>query len=177
MSHYIIDLVTHSIPAILTCLALSYFEISAPDVEVLFFWFVITNPMFIYSAQYFFQNDGQASVFIRVFYFALGGVAPIAMQVLKIFSRETVQIADYLQWYFRYIPIYNMNIGYISIINLWVIEAMQQLPKGSLKPLDWKCAGEPLYFLQSAFFLCLTFLFLIENNIVNVGLRPMLKPI
>jgi hypothetical protein len=49
VSHYIIDVITHSIPAIFTCLALSYFNIAAPSVEVLFFWFVLTNPVFIYA--------------------------------------------------------------------------------------------------------------------------------
>jgi len=78
---------------------------------------------------------------------ALGGVAPIAMQVLRVFNHETIAIADYLQWYFRYVPIYNINIGYISIINMWIIEALLKWPKGSMKPLDWKCAGEPLWFI------------------------------
>jgi hypothetical protein len=77
----------------------------------------------------------------------MGGVAPIAMQILLIVNRETFAIAQYLKWYFTFIPIYNMNYGYISICNRAAIEAVEKLNKDSLKPLDWLCAGESLYWI------------------------------
>lgn len=119
----------------------------APGIETLFFWFCLTNPLFVYALQFVFKYDGQASVFIRVFYFAFGGVAPIAMQILSIINKDTIHVAAYLKQYFVLVPIYNINYGYISITNRHIIEALDKLPKGSLQPLDWECAGEALYML------------------------------
>lgn len=79
LSHYILDVLTHSIPATLTCICIKVFEVNAPEVETIFFWFCLANPIFIYAMHFVFYNDSMASVFIRVFYFAMGGVAPIAM--------------------------------------------------------------------------------------------------
>lgn len=94
-----------------------------------------------------------------------------------VFNKETIDIGNYLKWYFRLVPIYNLNIGYIGITNRSVIEALHKKPKDSLQSLDWEVAGEPLYFLQHAFVLCLVCVFLVENNLLQNGLRPLLKPV
>ena len=57
-------------------------EIDAPDIEELFFIFSLVNPLFVYAISFIFDTDSKASVLIRILYFALGGVAPIAIQVL-----------------------------------------------------------------------------------------------
>ena len=116
-------------------------------------------------------------MFIRIFCFLFGSVAPIAMQVLQVINRETIQIADYLKSYFRYVPVYNMNFGYISITNRQIVEAFQNLPKNSLEPLDWECAGENVYMIQLICVISLLVTAAIENNVIKVGLRPMLRPI
>ena len=56
--------------------------IDAPDIESLFFAFSMVNPFFVYALSFLFDTDTKASVVVRILYFALGGVAPIAIQVL-----------------------------------------------------------------------------------------------
>lgn len=67
-----------------------------------------------------------------MFYFAFGGVAPIAMQVLTVVNKETLEIAQYLKRYFIFVPVYNINFGFISITNRNIIELLNKLTKGSL---------------------------------------------
>ena len=177
LSHYVIDVVTHAVPAGVALAAIWHFKIDAAGSEVLFGWFVTINPIFIYAVQFCFSNDSQASVFIRIFCFMFGSVAPIAMQVLQVINRETVQVANYLRGYFKYVPLYNMNFGYISITNRQIVEAFQNLPKNSLEPLDWECAGENIHMIKVICVISLLVILAIENNVLKVGLRPMLKPI
>lgn len=112
-----------------------------------------------------------------MFYFALGGVAPIAMQVLRLFNRETIFIADYLQYYLRLVPVYNLNSGFIKTMNRWVIESIEDHPKNSLGTLDWACAGEPIFYLVRVGVAAGLLLILVENNVFAVGVRPLLKPL
>ena len=72
------DVLTHSVPAIITIICVRNFNIDTPDAEHLFFWFVLSNPLYIYTVSYIFPNDGMASIITRVFYFAFGAVAPVA---------------------------------------------------------------------------------------------------
>lgn len=48
LSHYLIDLITHGIPAALTLVSVVRYEVDAPNIDVLFIWFCVTNPLFIY---------------------------------------------------------------------------------------------------------------------------------
>ena len=64
-------------------------EVDAPDVEHVFFIFSLTNPIFVYLISFIFDTDSKASVFVRIFYFALGGVAPIAIQILQVVNPKT----------------------------------------------------------------------------------------
>lgn len=84
--------------------------------------FCLTNPLFIYSLQYLFSNDTKASIFIRVFYFALGGVAPIMMQLEYVVNKSRFAVGNYIKWYCSFVPIYNMNYGFININNRNTIE-------------------------------------------------------
>ena len=93
------------------------FGIDAPDVETLFFNFAIVNPLFVYAASFLFDTDQKASVVVRIFYFALGGVAPIAIMVLQVVNDRTVEIGHQLTQYFYQWPIYNLNLAFLSIIN------------------------------------------------------------
>jgi len=73
----LIDICTHAIPAIIACTTIKILNINVPQIEILFAWFVFTNPLFIYAISFLFSNDSMASIFARVFYFALGAVAPV----------------------------------------------------------------------------------------------------
>lgn len=79
LSNYLIDLMTHSLSAITALVSIAYFEIDAPDVVYLLLTFVVVNPISVYAMSFCFWNESQASIFVRLFYFAFGGVAPIAI--------------------------------------------------------------------------------------------------
>jgi hypothetical protein len=108
---------------------------------------VLTNPLFIYAISFLFNNDGMASICTRVFYFAFGAIAPVAAQILELVNRDTIAVGKVLQTYFVYVPIYNINMGYIRINNRYVLELIKKLKKGSMISYDWECAGESLYMI------------------------------
>ena len=81
-SNFFVDFLYHILIAMVALLSIQRHEIDAPKIEELFFSFSVVNPLFIYAVSFLINSDSQASVIIRIFYFALGGVAPIAIQVL-----------------------------------------------------------------------------------------------
>ena len=123
---------THALPAMLTLYTIDIFEVNAPRVNIIFLAFCLANPLFVYSMNFFFNNDSIASIFIRVFYFAFGGVAPIAMQVLMTISRQTIAVGKYLKYYFTLVPIFNLNNGYISINSRATLEIALKMDEGEL---------------------------------------------
>ena len=78
-SHFFVDFLYHQLIAVVTRLSVHLCEIDAPDIEHLFFTFSLVNPVFVYAISFLFDTDSKASVLVRVLYFALGGVAPIAV--------------------------------------------------------------------------------------------------
>lgn len=86
ISQYLVDITFHLVPAIVAKVSILVFEIDAPQCEVVFFFFALVNPVFVYAISFIFDRDTKASVMIRVFYFVLGGLAPIAVQVLQVIN-------------------------------------------------------------------------------------------
>ena len=153
-----------------------YLEIDAPDTYTLLLTFSFVNPVFVYALSWLFDTDVQASVLVRVLYFALGGAAPISIQVLQVINRETVEWADWLKQYFYLWPIYNLNFGYLSISNRKMIELLKKMPADSLEPLDWECAGEAVHDLGRCFAFCLVFVLLAELGFFRMLSKPVLRP-
>lgn len=60
----------------------------------------MVNPFFVYALSFLFDTDTKASVVVRILYFALGGVAPIAIQVLYVVNEKTIEIGKMLAEYF-----------------------------------------------------------------------------
>ena len=89
-ANYIVDVLYHAIPCAVARLCIHRFEIDAPESEVVFAVFSLTNPVFIYALSFFFESELTASVLIRVGYFVLGGLAPIAMQVLQVINHRCI---------------------------------------------------------------------------------------
>ena len=81
-SNFFVDFLYHLLIAQVARLSIHLSGIDAPDVEEIFFVFSIVNPVFIYALSFISDSDAKASVLVRILYFALGGVAPIAIQVL-----------------------------------------------------------------------------------------------
>ena len=79
LSHYLIDIFTHAILALITYYMIKVYNIDAPNVAYLFAAFCAANPLFTYVLSFLFTNDSIASIFIRLFYIGFGVVAPIAI--------------------------------------------------------------------------------------------------
>ncbi len=78
-SNFFVDFIYHLIIAKISVLGINWYEIDAPDVDYLLLIFSVVNPIFVYSLSFIFDTDQKASVLVRLLYFALGGVAPIAI--------------------------------------------------------------------------------------------------
>ena len=98
-------------------MAIKVCNIDAVDFDQILLLFAVVNPCFVYSMTFFFETDSKASVLIRIMFFVLGGVAPIAIQILRVVNPRTNQIGEMLKPYFVPWPIYNLTMSYISIIN------------------------------------------------------------
>lgn len=81
-SHFFFDFLYHLCIAQVARLSIHVSEIDAPDIEYVFLAFSVVNPLFVYALSFVFDSDAKASVIVRILYFALGGVAPIAIQIL-----------------------------------------------------------------------------------------------
>lgn len=83
-ANFFVDFSYHMLIGQVARLTVHWLEIDAPDIEHIFFNFSIVNPLFVYAVSFLFDTDSKASVVVRIFYFALGGVAPIAIMVLQV---------------------------------------------------------------------------------------------
>jgi len=81
-ANYIVDVIIHLLPAGVALACISHLEIDAPESWQIFVWFALTNPLFVYAISFCFDSDGTASILIRIVYFILGALGPIAIQVL-----------------------------------------------------------------------------------------------
>ena len=59
--------------------SIHFLGIDAPETYTLLLAFSFVNPIFVYALSWVFETDAQASVLVRILYFALGGAAPIAV--------------------------------------------------------------------------------------------------
>ena len=96
MSNYIIDTSFHIIYAIVGILTINVLDMDVPEAHRLMLNFAFINPLFVYALSFLFDSDSKASVVIRVIYFAMGGCAPIASQVLQVINRECIEIGEWL---------------------------------------------------------------------------------
>lgn len=177
ISQYLVDIVFHMIPAIFAKVSIILFEIDAPECEILFFYFALVNPVFVYAVSFIFDRDTKASVLIRVFYFVLGGLAPIAIQVLQVINYRCLEIATELEKWFIAAPIFNLNYGYVSIVNRRILALIRNKDENYYKPLDNAIAGKSVYSLQKLWLFCWVFVILAELGVFTVISDPITKPL
>ena len=114
-SNFFVDFIYHQMIAQIARASIHYMGIDVPDVEYVFLAFSLVNPFFVYGLSFLFDTDAKASVIVRILYFVLGAVAPIAIQVLSVVNPRTREIGEYLAEYFINWPMFNLNHGYLSI--------------------------------------------------------------
>ena len=81
-ANYLVDVVFHLIPASAARLCIYLCDIDAPQSEIVFLNFALVNPVFVYALSFVFDTEMKASILIRVSYFVMGGLGPIAVHVL-----------------------------------------------------------------------------------------------
>jgi len=69
-------------PSIVAICGIHYFDIAVPKVEWLFLATVFSNPAFIYFFSFLFEKDETGSLLIKMVYFVIGIIGPIAISIL-----------------------------------------------------------------------------------------------
>lgn len=82
LGNYMADILFQALPAIFAIIFVNVFGIDVPDVGYLFLATMLSNPVFIYFFSFFFDNDESGSLVLKMFYFCLGIIGPIAVSVL-----------------------------------------------------------------------------------------------
>ena len=82
LSNYVIDISFHLIYVLVAWVTITTLKMDVPQASRMMVSFAFVNPMFVYALSFLFDSDSKASVVVRVLYFAMGGCAPIASQVL-----------------------------------------------------------------------------------------------
>ena len=93
------------------------FGIDVPQVWVLFLVNVFANPAFIYFLSFLFDKEETGSLVLKMIFFVIGIVAPIAIAILQVVNEDTQNVAKILRWFFYPCPIYCLTFGYMSISN------------------------------------------------------------
>ena len=91
------------------------FGIDVPDVGYLFMATMLSNPVFIYFFSFFFDKDESGSLALKMVYFSIGIIGPIAVSVLQVVNKTTQDVALVMRWFFYPFPIYSVTFGYMSI--------------------------------------------------------------
>ena len=148
--------------------------------EYLFQVFTLVNPIAIYAVSNFFNNDMKASIFIRIYYFAFGGLAPISVIVLKIITKETAKWGVWLDRIFKFCPVYNLDYGYLAINNRKVLTLTSKLPDKNKLALTIDAyheiiAGGNIENLEYTFYVCLAIFLLVEGGLIDFASRPFLR--
>ena len=149
MGHYIGDIIFQALPAVVGIIGVHAFGIDVPNVEYLFLVTIFANPAFVYFFSFLFEKDETGSLVIKMLYFVLGIIAPIAVSVLLVINSTTNKIASILRWFFYPFPIYSLTYGYMAIAEIQII----QIATGKAvapKPLSTEVAGYSLIFLCAA---------------------------
>ena len=114
---------------------------------------------------------------IRVFYFILGGLAPIAMQVLQVINRRCIEISAMLKWYFRWAPVFNVNHGYLNIVNREILAYRMNERPEEYTPLSDMVAGENLTMMYYMFVISWVVVILAENGFFTFVATPVILPL
>jgi len=82
IGNYLADILFQALPSIVAIVGIHWFDISVPDVEYLFVVTIFSNPAFIYFFSFLFAKDETGSLVIKMVYFTIGIIGPIAISIL-----------------------------------------------------------------------------------------------
>jgi hypothetical protein len=115
--NYVADIFIQAIPAIVGLIFVQVFNITVPQVWLLFLLIVLANPVFVYALSFMFAKEDAGSFAIKLLYMTFGFVAPFAMSFLQIFP-STEETAKVLRWIFMLLPIYDLCHGFMMITQI-----------------------------------------------------------
>jgi len=167
MSNYIGDILFQAIPAVCGIIGVHAFGIDVPDVEFLFLSMILANPAFIYAISFLFEKDETGSLIIKMIYFVVGIIAPIAISILQVVNETTKNVAEIMRWFFFPIPIFSMTFGYMSIAQRSIIQIVNKLPVAP-GPLSNSVAGPSLWFLLGAVVLYWFIVVMFEYKVFDI---------
>lgn len=148
MGNYISDIIFQTVPAIVAVFGIWAFGLTVPYAWVLFIIVIFANPAFIYAFSFLFEKDDAGSLSVKMIYFLLGIIAPIAISILQVVNETTINIANVLRWFFYPFPVYSLSFGYISISNRDIIKFVKKLSSDP-DVFSTDVAGLSLIFLLS----------------------------
>ena len=82
---------------------------------------IFANPAFIYFLTFIFEKEETGSLVVKMIYFIIGIIAPIAISILQVVNSSTANYAKILRWFFLPFPIFSLTFGYMSISNIDII--------------------------------------------------------
>jgi len=88
---------------------------------------IFANPAFIYFLTFIFEKEETGSLVVKMIYFVIGIIAPIAISILQVVNSSTANYANILRWFFLPFPIFSLTLGYMSISNIDIIQLVNKL--------------------------------------------------
>lgn len=88
---------------------------------------IFANPAFIYFLTFIFEKEETGSLVVKMIYFIIGIIAPIAISILQVVNSSTANYANILRWFFLPFPIFSLTFGYMSISNIDIIQLVNKL--------------------------------------------------
>ena len=88
---------------------------------------IFANPAFIYFLTFIFEKEETGSLVVKMIYFVIGIIAPIAISILQVVNSSTANYANILRWFFLPFPIFSLTFGYMSISNIDIIQHVNKL--------------------------------------------------
>ena len=121
LGHYIADILFQTLPSVVAIIGVQAFGVQVDQVWILFLLLIFANPAFIYFLTFIFEKEETGSLVVKMIYFVIGIIAPIAISILQVVNSSTANYANILRWFFLPFPIFSLTFGYMSISNIDII--------------------------------------------------------
>jgi 1,4-dihydroxy-2-naphthoate octaprenyltransferase len=82
LGHYIADILFQTLPSVVAIFSIWAFGINVDDVWILFTLLIFANPSFIYFLSFIIEKEETGSLVVKMIYFVIGVIAPIAISIL-----------------------------------------------------------------------------------------------
>ena len=88
--------------------------------------------------------------------------------MLQVINARCLEIAIELEKWFIAAPIFNLNYGYVSIVNRRILALIRNKDENHYGPLDHVISGKSIYNLQKLWLFCWVFVILAELGVFSM---------